>query len=192
MSLLLINDVQRTVENISENEWRVIRMLRLLPNDRSDDLQSYLCEQIADQLTQTKAAADETELDRDDRISDYLSDAIYQARPVGYSDFFDILIDYDRLSDMGNLELMIGSQATINDAAGALYFAYSDLVDAYPAYSAYSSMDSDSEAVEASLGEMESVVCEWQRRFMIHLEKEAADYRKNVGEFLLVVENGMG
>ena len=29
MPLLLINDVQRTVENISENEWRVIRMLRL-------------------------------------------------------------------------------------------------------------------------------------------------------------------
>ena len=184
MPLLLINDVQRTVENISDNEWRVIRMLRLLHNGVSDDLQFSLCELIADQLTQIKAAADETEMDRSDRISDYPSDAIYQARPVGYNDFFDILIDYDRLYDMGTLELMIGSQATVNDAAGTLYFAYSDLVNADPAYSDFSGnypgMDSANEAVEAFQGNMESVVYEWQRRFMIHLEKETADYREHV------------
>ena len=184
MSLLLINDVQRTVENVSDDEWGVIRMLRLLPNVGRDDVQSRMCELIADQLTQGDATADETESDRDDRIGDYFRDAVHTARPSGYNDFFDMLIDHDRLEGMCNLELMIGSQETVDDAAGSLCSAYRDLVNDDPAYSNFSeiypSTDSDAEAAEAFHGDMESVVCEWQRRFMIHLEKETADYRKNV------------
>ena len=182
MSLLVIDETRSKVGRISTDEWRVVRLLRLLDSGENQEVFGALCRKVAAVLT----ANDRHATDQDAENDDYLVEMANRAIPSG-DDILGLLIDHGSIDDLRGseaLEVMTRSSDTIDEVAGGLFGAYSMLVDENPAFYRIPALYKDLEPEEAEAAfhdAMMGVVHEWRERFIERLEQAVAQFRQQQG-----------
>ncbi len=178
MSLLVIDETRSKIDRISTDEWRVIRVLRLLDSLANEEVFTTLAEKVAGMLT----ASEKLETNHDERIDDYLAEAANQAIPV--DDILGLLIDHGRIDDRRGsaaIALMIQTADHLDNVASALVSAYRELVEDHPVHMRIHDLYPDLEPREAEAAfhdAMRGVIHMWRDNFIGSLEEAVAEFRK--------------
>jgi hypothetical protein len=181
MNLLLVDQHKQTVQTLSDDDSRLVRLVLLLSESARSEIMSLVQEGVADEITRDTAPKDETEEERDYRIRGYLHEKARDAYPVGSNNCADMLLDTGRLmpwtEDDGGLSL-ISSDEYADDAAAAFLWAYRDYVESNPGATtveeAYPRRIESETADEEFVSDMSSFINKWGWRFIDRLEAESA------------------
>jgi hypothetical protein len=181
LSILVIDETRSKIDRISTDEWRVIRVLRLLDSAANGEVFSALANKVAGMLE----ANEKIEANREERIDNCLAEAADRAIPV--DDIFGLLVDHGRIDDWRGAEaipLMIQTSDDLDDVASAFVSAYRELVDDHPAYMRIHDLYPDLEPREAESAfhdTMLGIVHEWRENFIERLEEAVAQFRQREG-----------